>query len=322
LGRYLKLLISCAFYVASRPFLKVSDLLGLRTGAPLIILYYHDISETDRAGFARQMDMLMRRTRVVDASWRGKSNADRLCAITFDDALAGVVTNALPELAIRSLPCTIFVPVGNLGRPPAWTMESHVDRNVIVVGPEIVQSLPTALVKVGTHSISHPYLSRIPRESARFEIEQSRFILSSIVDDNVSVMSFPYGDHDREIIKMCQQAGYDMVFGIKPTPVDPMGDAFVRGRVAVEPNDGSLEFFLKISGAYRWIPLASAVKQIVKVPFSAIKITMQAGLRRFSRLETRREAVPSEIPPSPSQIPVRCSEMFVKHKQSVQQIGK
>jgi hypothetical protein len=49
-------------------------------------------------------------------------------------------------------------------------------------------------------------------------------------------------------------------------PVDSRAGKFFRGRVAVEPDDGHLEFFLKMSGGYEWLSLASTLKQAVTAP--------------------------------------------------------
>jgi peptidoglycan/xylan/chitin deacetylase (PgdA/CDA1 family) len=276
LGRYLKLAISCALYAVSWPVLKAAEHLGLKRRTTLIILYYHNVSAANRTGFARQMDALARRAQVVHADWRGNPDSRQLCAITFDDAFVGVVENALPELARRNLPCTIFVPVGNLGRFPEWAMEVNVNSDDVVTDQQVISSLPSTLVKLGSHSVSHPYLSRIPREAARHELEQSRSMLRSVIGEDVRLVSFPYGDYDSEVVTLCQQAGYDLAYGIRPVPIDPRADEFVRGRVSIEPEDGELEFFLKMSGYYRWIPLASALKQAIKAPHHILRTHRRA----------------------------------------------
>jgi peptidoglycan/xylan/chitin deacetylase (PgdA/CDA1 family) len=174
--------------------------------------------------------------------------------------------NALPELEKRQLPCTIFVPVGALGAAPAWIVETNYAPGEVVADQAQVRSLASKLVTLGGHTLTHPFLSRLPREAARAEVEQSRTLLSAISGQDVRTMSFPYGDHDDEVVAMCKSAGYDMVYGIVPTTVDPRQGEFLRGRVAVSPDDGDLEFFLKMSGGYRWMSLASSLKQACLSP--------------------------------------------------------
>jgi peptidoglycan/xylan/chitin deacetylase (PgdA/CDA1 family) len=279
LKRQLKIAISCVFYVLGWPVSALANLVGIETRQRLVILYYHDIPTATRARFARQMDKLMRRATVVGADWRGGPVKGRVCAITFDDAFISVVDNALPELTKRQLPCTIFVPVGVLGRAPDWTMETNCAAVEVVADRELISSLPSPLVTLGAHTLTHPFLSRLPRHAARAEVEGSRELLSAITGQDVRLLSFPYGDYDEEVAAMCKTAGYDLVYGIVPTTVYPRDGEFIRGRVAVGPDDSDLEFFLKMSGGYWWMSLASTLKQACLAPHRLLKIKASAPRR-------------------------------------------
>lgn len=280
--RQLKIAISGLFYVLRWPVSALGNVVGFETGPRLVILYYHDIPAANRAQFARQMDKLMRRATVVGADWRGGPVKGRVCAITFDDAFLSVMDNALPELAKRQLPCTIFVPVGALGAAPGWAMETNYAPDEVVADQDLIKSLPSNLVTFGSHTLTHPFLSRLPRETARAEIEKSRTLLSAITGQDVRTISFPYGDYDEEVVAMCREAGYDLVYGIVPTSVDPLDGAFLRGRVAVNPDDGDLEFFLKMSGGYWWMSLASALKRACLSPHTLLTGKGNAASQRGS----------------------------------------
>src|SRR5690348_6199731 len=98
--------------------------MGRSPRSSLTILYYHGVPTSYRASFARQMELIRRRTHVVPASFcgclpSGKPNV----SITFDDAYVSVSENALPELVSRRMHSTIFVPVGSLGGGPTWEVE-------------------------------------------------------------------------------------------------------------------------------------------------------------------------------------------------------
>ena len=277
LKRQLKIAISCVFYVLTWPVFALASAVGIKSKTQLVILYYHDIPAASRPRFARQMDMLRQRATVVGADWRGGSVKGRVCAVTFDDAFVSVLDNALPELEKRQIPSTIFVPVGTLGRAPAWIMESDSATDEVVAGEDLIRSLRSPLVTLGAHTVSHPFLSRLPREAARAEIEDSRVQLSTMTGRDVRLMSFPYGDYDQEVAAMCKTAGYDLVYGIVPTTVYPQDGEFIRGRVSVSPDDGDLEFFLKMSGGYWWMSLASTLKQACLSPFAFLKAKKTAS---------------------------------------------
>ncbi len=69
--RHLKIVISSVFYALGWPILVLAEALGFKLQPRLVILYYHGVPASNRAGFVRQMDMLARWATVVRADWRG-----------------------------------------------------------------------------------------------------------------------------------------------------------------------------------------------------------------------------------------------------------
>jgi peptidoglycan/xylan/chitin deacetylase (PgdA/CDA1 family) len=254
--RMAKLAISIAYFLVLRA-------VGLTRSGRLIILYYHGVPLAYRTSFARQLEAIRRWAQVWPASHRGNLSMGRPnVAITFDDAYHSVAENALPELAARGFHSTIFVPVGSLGSHPTWPMENgSLDASETVMTAEQITMLPSSLVALGSHTSTHPRLSRINPHDAREEIEGSRLKLQNLTTQDVRLLAFPYGDHDSSIVELCKAAGYEYVFSITPDPVDTTSSNFVRGRVKVEPFDGSIEFFLKCHGAYSWVSHVSTLKK-------------------------------------------------------------
>jgi peptidoglycan/xylan/chitin deacetylase (PgdA/CDA1 family) len=245
---------------------------GRQAQRPLIILYYHSVAVAKRAGFSRQLDILARHAHVVPADWSGATHASLpTVAITFDDALASVADNALPELAKREFSCVIFAPAGVLGRQPNWSMEGRGRRDEVVVDAARLRSLRSDLVAIGAHSVTHPRLTELPSARAREEIVGSQRALTDLLGVAVTLFAFPYGDHDERIVEICREEGFQQVFTIIPQPVVSCAGTFVRGRVSVEPDDGDLEFFLKMSGAYAWMPLASTAKRRLRASLGVLR---------------------------------------------------
>ena len=260
--RYLKIVVSCVYFTGVQVFRGVMHACGRSNPRLLTVLYYHSVPASKRVGFARQMRMLARNARVVPADWCGETDPKYpTVAITFDDAFISVIENALPELAERSFPCTIFVPSGVLGRKPDWPMEGDDDRSEVVADAAQLRELRGPLVAFGAHSVSHPRLTSVGPERARAEIVESRGTISKLIGDLVTLFAFPYGDYNASVVDICRQEGFKHVFSIVPEPVDLSADSLIRGRVSVDPDDGDLEFFLKMSGAYAWMPLASVLKR-------------------------------------------------------------
>jgi peptidoglycan/xylan/chitin deacetylase (PgdA/CDA1 family) len=260
-----KIGISLAYYLLTGIARRLRQWAGYPAPHRLVILLYHSVPLALRASFARQLDMLAARVSVVPADYRGAAAHGGLSvAITFDDALTSVLDNALPELRARNMPATIFVPAGSLNARPAWWDTKVEDKSAygeeLVATADALRSLLSERVQLGAHSLTHPHLSRLRLEDARREIAGCRAHMRDIFGIDIQTFAFPYGEHDAALVALCREAGYERVFTVVPTVVDPAKEEFIRGRVEVNPGDGPLEFYLKMSGAYAWMVYASAIK--------------------------------------------------------------
>ena len=272
LGRNPKLVISLVYFGSRAALRFAARLIGLPQHPKLTILYYHSVPPEQRHNFVRQMDILQSKACVLPASFTGELPGDKPCvAITFDDAFVSVLENALPELAARRLPCAIFVPVGLLGKHPSWVMEELDDVGEVVASAEQLRQASGKLVVLGSHSLTHPRLSKISLDRAELEIKESRRELRDVIGKDVDLFAFPYGDENAALIELCKQAGYRYVFTALPGSVDPSGPNVVRGRVNVDLTDRPIEFFLKYQGAYAWTRHLTRLKRRVKSALSSVQ---------------------------------------------------
>lgn len=113
---------------------------------------------------------------------------------------------------------------------------------------------------IGSHTVKHPRLDRLPSEQAGCEMAISKSDLEKIVEEPVDLLSFPHGAYTSDVLEQAQKIGYRRVFGIKPKWIEGKMNEFFLDRVAVNPSDWNLEFRLKIKGAYRWEPAAAELK--------------------------------------------------------------
>jgi peptidoglycan/xylan/chitin deacetylase (PgdA/CDA1 family) len=187
-------------------------------------------------------------------------------AVTFDDGYLNVIENALPELESRKIPSTLFIVTQALGKRPPWMVGSSSGEKVM--SEDHLRGLSSDLVAVGSHTMTHPQLPFLNEEDARRELSESRSTLERIMNKEITLFSFPHGAFNTKLIEWCREAGYRRVFTILPTLALSDPQEYVSGRVSVEPTDWSLEFRLKLLGAYRWLPLAFALKRkILSTPF-------------------------------------------------------
>lgn len=62
--------------------------------------------------------------------------------------------------------------------------------------------------EVGSHGVSHAYLTRIPKEKAKEEIFESKKMLENLTGQTVTKFCYPRGYFDSEIKQMVKEAGY------------------------------------------------------------------------------------------------------------------
>jgi peptidoglycan/xylan/chitin deacetylase (PgdA/CDA1 family) len=231
-------------------------ILGGKTPTRVVVLAYHSIPKQQRAAFARQMDKVLScsEPRRADAPISCSSTA-RYVSVTFDDGYQNIVDNALPALAQRGIPATLFIAAGALGKTPSWedySGFSDPDMDEPLVTAEQLRKLSSDLVQIGSHTLTHPKLTQLSEEQSREELAGSREMLEQITGSKVKLFSFPYGSVNVDSIAWCRDVGYEHVFITHPRPEFSRSSGFIVGRIKADPHDWPLEFHLKLHGAYRW----------------------------------------------------------------------
>jgi peptidoglycan/xylan/chitin deacetylase (PgdA/CDA1 family) len=257
-----KLLISLGCYWSDCLGRLVVRILGREPSATCVVLYYHSVPEAQRNAFARQMDIVTQLTTPtsIDATTQLLPGR-RYCCITFDDGFEDAIDNAVPELQKRSIPATVFVTAGFLGQCAEWWPLGTSERQRRVAPAARLRQLPTDLISVGSHSVTHPYLARLSEMEAKRELCDSRVMLQDVIQRKISTFSFPYGNFNDRLVAWCREAGYQRVFTTRPGSAFQNANEFVTGRVPVDPTDWEVEFRLKLLGAYRWLPFAVSCKR-------------------------------------------------------------
>jgi peptidoglycan/xylan/chitin deacetylase (PgdA/CDA1 family) len=79
----------------------------------------------------------------------------------------------------------------------------------------------TGLVAFGSHTLTHPILTRCPDEIARREIFESRALLEERLQSPVVHFAYPNGAHGAREIALVREAGYETARGTADGWVDP-----------------------------------------------------------------------------------------------------
>jgi peptidoglycan/xylan/chitin deacetylase (PgdA/CDA1 family) len=258
--RALKCGISCGVFSVSAIGMFFARLFGKSPKGSCVVLYYHSVPASEQRQFADQLDVLLRHAKPIEVGGPiALTRAVHHVGVTFDDGFENFAECALPELEKRNIPATVFFISNQFGKMfgPSGNPEK-------VMSLDQMKQLPSNLVTIGSHTVSHPFLPSINGQDARAELVESRKQLEKMCDRSVSLFSFPFGGFNEQLLGYCREAGYQRAFTTLPTFAFSDPDEFEVGRVRVDPTDWPLEFRLKLAGAYRWLPIAFAIKKKIR----------------------------------------------------------
>ena len=131
----------------------------------------------------------------------------RVAIITFDDGYLDNLELALPALREHDFSATCYLVAEHIGGFNAWDSEKLRVRKPLMDLPRIRDWLAGGM-KIGSHTLTHPHLTRIEPARMRHEIAGSRAALEDRLGQAVDHFCFPYGDHDRDCLDAVAAAGY------------------------------------------------------------------------------------------------------------------
>jgi len=253
LKRVLKLGIAVVYYLGQEVVFYAFKMLGFPR-ARFAILTYHQMAARDLRGFERQLGMILNCGTPVFADFVPPCKGlGRFIAITFDDFLAEALATAGVVLKQRHLPSTWFVVSKYLGGSVDWIRNSQKANDRASIGSaDDMTRLDKSLFRIASHTATHSNLTSLSRNKVFLELMESRAHLNAVWSESVTSISFPYGEYDSEILRLCESAGYRFAFANLPVWRCSSRQGFLRGRVSVEPGDWPCEFWLKIRGGYDW----------------------------------------------------------------------
>lgn len=203
------------------PYSSLKPFQGLfRTGIP--VLMYHKLGPRPRRArlkglyvserlFAEQLGEL-RATGYGPAMMGEVATAPgRDCmrvGITFDDGFSNVIRFGMHALVKTKFRATQFLVAGRLGGTNDWDVANGEAPESLMDQRQIEEWL-AAGHEIGSHTMTHPWLTRIPIAQAREEIIASKKALEDLFGRPVKHFCYPYGDYNGAVRELVIEAGYE-----------------------------------------------------------------------------------------------------------------
>jgi peptidoglycan/xylan/chitin deacetylase (PgdA/CDA1 family) len=113
--------------------------------------------------------------------------------ITFDDGFRSVREHALPVLARYGFRATVFLVTDYCGRLNDWPDQPRSVRRRPLLDWAEVREMSTAGVAFGSHSRTHPDLTRLTGSAAETEMAGSKKAIEDATGKPVEAFAYPYG---------------------------------------------------------------------------------------------------------------------------------
>jgi len=137
--------------------------------------------------------------------------------VTFDDAFRNI-TGALELLASLGVPATIFVctDLAEAGDPlrvdELAGARAAPEQDAPTLTWRALRDLAASGVGVGSHTCSHPHLTRISDAELHRELRDSRARVEDELGQPCGYLAYPYGEHDARVRAAASSAGYLAAF--------------------------------------------------------------------------------------------------------------
>ncbi len=124
-----------------------------------------------------------------------REEGDKLVALTFDDGYSSFYEKAYPILKKYNYTATVFI------------ITDMVDKSNHMTWTQL-RKIFNEGIEVGSHSETHPYLSKLDSSSLQKQVEGSKQKLEEMLNKKVTDFCYPYGDYNDDVIESVRKAGY------------------------------------------------------------------------------------------------------------------
>ncbi|MFN2595262.1 MAG: polysaccharide deacetylase family protein [Actinomycetota bacterium] len=166
----------------------------------------------------------------------------KIATVTFDDGWADTL-DTVALLRDWDVVATFFV------CPGLWGSQ-HPD----VAGPagalltrEQATELASTGIDLGSHSMSHPDLTKLDDDRLAYELATSKAQIEDLSGRECPTLAYPFGLYDDRVSAAAQAAGYRLAFAWLPGP----WKSFAAPRLPGPPRHGSSRLALKMMGLRR-----------------------------------------------------------------------
>ena len=132
---------------------------------------------------------------------------ERPVVLTFDDSYESIIRYAAPLMTEFGYTGTLYVITDFVGKHNEWDVNLGWKTFKHLSWPQIIE-LKKIGFEVGSHTVHHADLTRLPKCDVVKELTRSKKTLEDRLGDPVLSVSLPFGRYDAYTFYACEETGY------------------------------------------------------------------------------------------------------------------
>jgi len=236
--------ISLIYYTASNIYDRNNE----------VVLVYHSIDNVDDDNdhykmnlkpdlFAKQIEFL-------------RSVKKRGLLLTFDDGFENFFYNAFPLILKYNIKSIVFVTTDFINKRLTFDHLTGAKGKLSPLSWNQLREIANKGIDIGSHTLTHPDLSKLNNEIIHREIFESKKIIEDNIGKEVKYFAYPYGaknTFNERIKQIVKNSGYEKAYTNIMGFNSRSSDLYELRRIRIYSTDNMFRFKIKINGAYNWV---------------------------------------------------------------------
>jgi len=166
--------------------------------------------------------------------------------LTFDDGYEDFYRNAFPILKQYDFTAGVFIITGYIGGKSDWDYNWGRYKRRHLNWSQIIE-ISEAGFEIGSHTVNHPDLTKIPAWYITHELKVSKQTLEDKLNRRVDFLSYPFGRYNRQVQDEAERSGYKGAFALSQNLKKNKFDTFSIPRKGVYLIDSPLTLDMKLN---------------------------------------------------------------------------
>lgn len=173
----------------------------------------------------------------------------RHVVITFDDGYQDNLQVAAPILREHGFRATCFIVSSYLGQHNAWDASQLGGCKALMNQHELAAWLGHDF-EIGSHTCSHPDLTRLPKQRISAELIFSRSLLQRLTGAKVESFCYPFGRSNLDLARRVASVGYRYAVTTRRGRAGPTASPHLLPRISIDGRKSLAKFLLKATTGY------------------------------------------------------------------------